>query len=98
MELRILGPIEVGGTGRAVGLGGRRERALLAALVTGAGEVVATDRLVDALWRDEPPRTAAKTLQNYVLRLRKMLGASAIGSARAVAGTAAGGARWLGPS
>jgi DNA-binding SARP family transcriptional activator len=26
--------------------------------------------LVDALWGDDPPRTAAKTLQNYVLRVR----------------------------
>jgi DNA-binding SARP family transcriptional activator len=35
--------------------------------------VVADDRLVDALWDGSPPRTAFKTLQNYVLRLRRAL-------------------------
>ena len=38
-----------------------------------AGDVVAEDRLVEALWGETPPRTAAKTLQNYVLRLRRRL-------------------------
>jgi NAD+-dependent secondary alcohol dehydrogenase Adh1 len=40
--------------------------------------VVAEDQLVDALWRGAPPRTAAKTLQNYVLRLRRRLGSPVI--------------------
>ena len=78
MEFRILGPIEVTGAGNTVSLAGRREGALLAALVLGAGEVVSADRLIDALWRDRPPRSAAKTLQNCVLRLRKTLGANVI--------------------
>src|SRR5437660_701551 len=78
MEFRILGPLEVEGDGRAVAPGGRRERALLAALILGAGEVVSADRLVAALWGDDPPRSAAKTLQNHVLRLRKVLGPTAI--------------------
>jgi DNA-binding SARP family transcriptional activator len=38
-----------------------------------AGEVVAEERLVEALWEGAPPRTAAKTLQNYVVRLRRRL-------------------------
>lgn len=36
-----------------------------------AGQVVSESRLTDALWEDDPPRTATKTLQNYVLRLRR---------------------------
>ena len=78
MEFRILGPVEVAGSGSPIRLGSRRERAVLAALVLGAGEVVSADRLIDALWGDEPPRSAAKTLQNYVLKLRKALGPAAI--------------------
>src|SRR5437868_7923605 len=78
MEFRILGPLEVEGAGRAVAPGARRERALLAALILGAGEVVSADRLVTALWGDDPPRSAAKTLQNHVLRLRKVLGPTVI--------------------
>jgi predicted ATPase/DNA-binding SARP family transcriptional activator len=77
MDFRVLGPVEVAGTGRTVRLG-RRERGLLAALVLSAGKTVSSDRLVDALWGERPPRTAGKTLQTYVLRLRKALGGSVI--------------------
>ena len=38
------------------------------------GEVVATDRLVDQLWGEQPPKTAATSLQNLVSQLRKLLG------------------------
>ena len=78
MEFRILGPVEVTGAGKTVSLAGRREAALLATLVLSAGEVVSTDRLIDALWHDHPPRSATKTLQNCVLRLRKTLGATVV--------------------
>jgi DNA-binding SARP family transcriptional activator len=46
---------------------------LLAALAVHCGEAVSDSYLVDALWGDDPPRTAAKTLQNYVLRVRRAL-------------------------
>ena len=39
MELRILGPLEVVEQGRALPLGGPRQRALLALLLTRANEV-----------------------------------------------------------
>ena len=71
--LRILGPVELVGPGGRVPLGGPKERCLLAVLAVHAGAVVAEDSLVDALWERKPPRTAAKTLQNYVLRLRRRL-------------------------
>ncbi|HSK90657.1 MAG TPA: BTAD domain-containing putative transcriptional regulator [Euzebyales bacterium] len=35
-------------------------------------------RLVDLVWGEEPPRTAAKTLQSYVARLRRGLGSNAV--------------------
>ncbi|HYX62371.1 MAG TPA: BTAD domain-containing putative transcriptional regulator, partial [Streptosporangiaceae bacterium] len=46
---------------------------MLAALAVHCGKVVSTSGLVDALWADDPPRTAGKTLQNYVLRVRRAL-------------------------
>ncbi|MGH9222745.1 MAG: BTAD domain-containing putative transcriptional regulator, partial [Acidimicrobiales bacterium] len=73
MQLCVLGPIEVVDGGQPVPLGGAKERTVLAVLAVAAGEVVSDSRLIDALWGDDPPRTANKTLQNYVLRLRKML-------------------------
>jgi DNA-binding SARP family transcriptional activator len=49
------------------------ERCLLAVLAVHWGEAVSVAALVDALWGDDPPRTAGKTLQNYVLRLRRAM-------------------------
>jgi DNA-binding SARP family transcriptional activator/ABC-type branched-subunit amino acid transport system substrate-binding protein len=73
MEFRILGPLEVSKNGRLVEIGGRKQRALLAALLLHANEVVSPDRLIDELWGETPPPTAAKTLQAHVSRLRRSL-------------------------
>jgi WD40 repeat protein/DNA-binding SARP family transcriptional activator len=74
VDYRILGPLEVFADGRAVDLAGHKQRALLAVLLLDANHVVSTDRLIDALWDDDPPRTAGKALQVYVSELRKHLG------------------------
>jgi DNA-binding SARP family transcriptional activator len=63
---------------RRVPLGAPKQRALLAALLVHAGEVLTRDRLIDALWGDEPPASAAQSLQVYVHGLRKALGAGRI--------------------
>jgi len=73
LEFRILGPLEVVEAGTAVALGGQKQRALLALLLINAGKVVSTDRLINELWGEEPPRTAAAALQNLVSHLRKAL-------------------------
>jgi DNA-binding SARP family transcriptional activator len=78
VEFGILGALEVRVGGAPVALGGPRERALLAVLLLNANELVPTDRLVDELWGEEPPRAAVKTVQVYVSRWRKVLGADAI--------------------
>ena len=78
MEFRILGPLEVVDDGHSIPLGGARQRAVLALLLTRPNQVVSTDRLIDDLWRTEQPRTAANTLQYYVSQLRKLLGADRI--------------------
>src|SRR6187399_1988711 len=51
-----------------------RERKLLAILLVHANEVVSTDRLVQELWGEDPPKTAVPALHNAVSRLRKALG------------------------
>jgi len=78
MEFGILGPLEVRDRGVAVALGGVQQRSLLAILLLNANELVPTDRLVDELWGEEPPRAAVKTVQVYVSRLRKLLGVEAL--------------------
>ena len=74
IEFRILGPFEVVEADRPVAIGGPKQRALLAVLVLHRGEVVSSDRLIDELWGERPPATAAKTVQVFVSELRKALG------------------------
>jgi DNA-binding SARP family transcriptional activator len=74
MEFKILGELEVEDGGRAVALGGARQRALLTNLLLHAGEVVSTDRLIEDLYGAHPPATATKSLQVHISRLRKALG------------------------
>ena len=74
LEFRILGPLEVLDDGSPVALGGRNQRALLTLLLLRVNEPVSTERLVDQLWGEHPPRTATTSLQNSVAQLRKLLG------------------------
>ena len=79
MEFRLLGPLEVvREDGAAVALGGRRPRALLARLLLSPNEVVPADRLVDAVWGEQPPATATSALHVHVHALRSALGADRI--------------------
>jgi DNA-binding SARP family transcriptional activator len=73
-DFRILGPLEASVDGRPVALGGQKLKALLALLLLDAGRVVSTDRILDSLWGEHPPRTAMTSLQNFVSQLRKVLG------------------------
>jgi DNA-binding SARP family transcriptional activator len=74
MDFRLLGPLEVADHDRALALGGVKQRSLLAVLLLQANELVSVDALMDRLWGAAPPATAAKGVQVYVSRLRKLLG------------------------
>ena len=71
--IRVLGPVEADVDGSLVPLGGPRQRAVLARLVSARGEVVSVDRLIDDLWGGEPPAQAVTSLQAYVSNLRRLL-------------------------
>jgi DNA-binding SARP family transcriptional activator len=73
MEYRILGPLEALDGDRPISLGGTRQRAVLALLLLHANETLTRDVLIDRLWGEEAPATAAKVLQNCVSALRKEL-------------------------
>jgi predicted ATPase/DNA-binding SARP family transcriptional activator len=77
VEFRVLGSLEVVAGGQPLDLGTPRQRTLLALLLVQAGGVVSSDRLVEDLWDGDPPATARHTLQGYVHRLRRVLGADA---------------------
>lgn len=74
----MLGALAVHDGGGPVDLGTPKTRALLAVLLTRPNRPLTVATLIDALWPDGPPRTAAKNLQAYVHHLRRELGADRI--------------------
>src|SRR3954451_6350424 len=73
MELLVLGPIEAHVDGRQVPLGAAKQRAVLAMLALRANSTVSADELMEGLWGEHPPATAAKMVQQYVSQLRRLL-------------------------
>jgi class 3 adenylate cyclase/DNA-binding SARP family transcriptional activator len=78
LEFRLLGPFEATVESRALALGGPRQRALLALLLLRANEVVSRDRLIEDLWRDQAPETAANALAALIARIRRALPADVV--------------------
>jgi predicted ATPase/DNA-binding SARP family transcriptional activator len=79
MRYRILGPLEVlDDDEQPVHLGGQRERVLLATLLLQPNRVVSSDRLIEAVWGEHPPDTAANALQVHISKLRKTLSALSV--------------------
>jgi DNA-binding SARP family transcriptional activator/class 3 adenylate cyclase len=73
-RFRLLGPTEVDGDGAPLSLGGQKQKTVIAVLLLHAGQAVSVDRLIEALWANDPPRTAVTSLQNFVSQLRRSLG------------------------
>src|SRR3954469_6722515 len=73
MQIRVLGHLEATVDDRPVALGGAKQRAVLAMLGLEANPPVTADRVIEGLWAEAPPPSAAKRVQNYVLRRRKAL-------------------------
>jgi peptide/nickel transport system substrate-binding protein len=74
VDFAVLGALAVQRDGEDLPLGGPKQRALLAILLLNANTAVSRDRLIDGIWGERPPPTAAHTLDNYISRLRKTLG------------------------
>lgn len=71
--LRVLGELAATRDGAPVELGGRRQRAVLAALVISRGHAVPAEQLADCVWGDRQPANATGALQAYVSHLRRRL-------------------------
>lgn len=59
--------------GTPAALGGPKQRCVLAVLLANHGTVVSIDRLIDAVWGDEPPPKALASVRSYVANLRRVL-------------------------
>lgn len=76
MYFKLLGTLRVHHDGQRVDLGGLRQQRLLVMLLLDADKVVSADRLLEAMWDDEPPVTARRQLHNAVAALRRSFGAA----------------------
>ena len=74
MDFRLLGPLEIADGAKLLRLGEGRQRGVLVLLLLHRNEAVSSERLIDTLWGERPPATAAKVLQNHVSHLRRALG------------------------
>ncbi|MGQ4389078.1 BTAD domain-containing putative transcriptional regulator [Streptomyces sp. SAS_270] len=75
MQFTILGPMEARtAAGEPLELGGARLQLLLGLLLEDVGKVVSTQRLIEEVYGDEPPASAANALQSQISRLRRRLG------------------------
>jgi DNA-binding SARP family transcriptional activator/tetratricopeptide (TPR) repeat protein len=73
VQVRLLGPVDVLVAGQPRPVRGMRRKAVLAVLALHRGDVVSTDRLLDIIWADAPPRTALNSAQSHVSYLRQVL-------------------------
>ncbi|MFC7529266.1 BTAD domain-containing putative transcriptional regulator [Actinoplanes sp. GCM10030250] len=69
----VLGPVRAWTGDREVDLGAPQARALLALLLAHGGQAVSLARLVDAMWGEDPPRTAVNAIHRNVGLLRRMI-------------------------
>ena len=74
----VLGPVRAWRNGSEIDLGSPQQRAVLAVLLLRAGAHVPAESLVDALWPEDPPRSAVGTIRTYIYRLRRLLGGEEI--------------------
>jgi DNA-binding SARP family transcriptional activator/transcriptional regulator with XRE-family HTH domain len=71
--LQVLGPLQAWQGGRVIQLGAPKHQAVLGLLAVAAGAPVRRDVIIDALWGEDPPATAANLVQGHVSKLRQIL-------------------------
>jgi DNA-binding SARP family transcriptional activator len=72
VEFQVLGRLGVSRDGEHVDVGASKQRAVLAALLVCANEVVSVDRLMESVWWS-PPAAAGANLRAYLSGLRRAL-------------------------
>ncbi|MER5882143.1 BTAD domain-containing putative transcriptional regulator [Streptomyces sp. NPDC001910] len=82
LRLTLLGPLRASRDGLPLELGPLKQRLVLAVLLTRPNTPVSLEELTDAVWPDDPPRTARKNLQVYVSTLRRVLDPDDLGRLR----------------
>jgi DNA-binding SARP family transcriptional activator len=95
VQVKLLGPLSAEESGTSVVPSAGKPRQILALLAANANQVVPAPALMEEVWGAELPRSAATTLQTYILQLRRMLatalGPAASSGAKSVLATSGGG-------
>lgn len=88
MQFRVLGPVEVRSvTNEPVRLGPPLQVRLLAVLLTKPGATFPVDQLIEELWPERPPKSAAGNIRTYVWSLRRILSPSGAADSLLAGGT-----------
>ncbi|MFL6163179.1 MAG: ABC transporter substrate-binding protein [Jatrophihabitantaceae bacterium] len=95
LTFATLGPLRVVRGGDALRLGGRQQRAVLAALIVYRPAVLSVSRIADEIWGERVPAGHVRTIHTYVHHLREALEPNRGGKARAVLTTVNGGYRLI---
>lgn len=77
VEFCLFSPVGARVGDRLVEITAARPCQVLAMLLINHGRPVSSDRLIDEIWSDEPPRTAENSVQRFVSDLRTTLGEEA---------------------
>ncbi|MBB1242212.1 AfsR/SARP family transcriptional regulator [Streptomyces durbertensis] len=76
MEIKALGPLSARQYGVSVVPTAAKPRQILALLALQADRVVTVPTLMEEIWGEDIPRSAATTLQTYILQLRRRIAAA----------------------
>jgi DNA-binding SARP family transcriptional activator len=77
LQVSVLGPLRLTVEGLTIDVPGTKRRAVLAMLAMSAPDAISADRLVDAVWPNDPPASGRAALQSHISRLRRHLGPQA---------------------
>jgi SARP family transcriptional regulator, regulator of embCAB operon len=76
MEIKVLGPLAARENGVSVVPTAAKPRQILALLALQSDRVVPVATLMEEIWGEDIPRSAATTLQTYILQLRRKIAAA----------------------
>ena len=65
----VFGPLTARRNGDDLAIGGPKERAVLGTLLAADGAAVSVDALIDAVWPEDAPRSATRTVHSYIARV-----------------------------
>jgi DNA-binding SARP family transcriptional activator len=73
VKFRLLGPMKAEIAGSILELRSAKQRAVLAALLAGANDLVPLGRLIEWAWPRRPPKAAPAIVQAHISRLRRAI-------------------------